>query len=60
MVLGKALIYSLSSLQERGRLMINHGDQVYQGQIIGAASNDNDLWVNCRQRQEPRLECGER
>ncbi|WP_305404789.1 GTP-binding protein [Photobacterium leiognathi] len=47
--IGKALIYSLSSLQERGRLMINHGDQVYQGQIIGAASNDNDLWVNCRQ-----------
>jgi GTP-binding protein len=43
---GKALAYALFSLQERGRLMINHGDEVYEGQIIGIHSRDNDLVVN--------------
>lgn len=43
---GKALAYSLDNLQERGRLMIGHGDEVYEGQIIGIHSRDNDLVVN--------------
>jgi GTP-binding protein len=43
---GKALAYALFSLQERGRLMIGHGDEVYEGQIIGIHSRDNDLVVN--------------
>lgn len=43
---GKALTYALFSLQERGRLMIGHGDEVYEGQIVGIHSRDNDLVVN--------------
>ncbi|MFL6620398.1 MAG: translational GTPase TypA [Povalibacter sp.] len=43
---GKALAYALFSLQERGRLMIGHGDEVYEGQVIGIHSRDNDLVVN--------------
>jgi predicted membrane GTPase involved in stress response len=43
---GKALAYSLDNLQERGRLMIGHGDEVYEGLIIGIHSRDNDLVVN--------------
>jgi GTP-binding protein len=43
---GKALAYALFSLQERGRLMIGHGDEVYEGQIVGIHSRDNDLVVN--------------
>ena len=43
---GKALAYALFSLQERGKLMIGHGDEVYEGQIIGIHSRDNDLVVN--------------
>jgi GTP-binding protein len=43
---GKALAYALFSLQERGRLMTSHGDEVYEGQIIGIHSRDNDLVVN--------------
>jgi GTP-binding protein len=35
-----------SGLQERGRLMTSHGDEVYEGQIIGIHSRDNDLVVN--------------
>jgi len=43
---GKALAYALFNLQERGRLMIGHGEDVYEGQIIGIHSRDNDLVVN--------------
>jgi GTP-binding protein len=43
---GEALAYSLFSLQERGRLFIGHGDEVYEGQIIGIHIRDNDLVVN--------------
>ena len=43
---GKALTYALFSLQERGRLMVSHGDEVYEGQIVGIHSRDNDLVVN--------------
>ncbi len=43
---GKALAYALFSLQERGRLFSSHGDEVYEGQIVGIHSRDNDLVVN--------------
>lgn len=43
---GEALAYSLFSLQERGRLFIGHGDAVYEGQVIGIHTRDNDLVVN--------------
>ncbi|MFK3619467.1 translational GTPase TypA [Pasteurella multocida] len=46
---GKALAYALFSLQERGKLMIEHGTEVYEGQIIGIHSRSNDLTVNCLQ-----------
>ena len=43
---GKALTNALFNLQERGRLMIGHGVEVYEGMIIGIHSRDNDLTVN--------------
>ena len=43
---GKALGYALFNLQERGRLMIDHGEEVYEGMVIGIHSRDNDLTVN--------------
>jgi len=43
---GKALAYALFNLQERGRLFIGHGDEVYEGMLIGIHSRDNDLTVN--------------
>jgi GTP-binding protein len=43
---GKALGYALFNLQERGKLMIGHGEEVYEGQVIGIHSRDNDLTVN--------------
>ena len=46
MAAGKALAYALYNLQERGRLMTNHGDAVYEGMIIGINSRRSDLTVN--------------
>ncbi|AJQ97733.1 translational GTPase TypA [Gynuella sunshinyii] len=46
MVKGKTLAYSLYSLQDRGRLFLGHGVDVYEGQIIGIHSRSNDLTVN--------------
>ena len=43
---GKALGYALFNLQERGRLFIGHGQEVYEGMVIGIHSRDNDLVVN--------------
>ncbi len=44
---GKALGFALFNLQERGRMVIGANSQVYEGQIIGIHSRDNDLTVNC-------------
>jgi GTP-binding protein len=43
---GKALAYALFNLQERGRMIIDSGVDVYQGQVIGIHSRGNDLTVN--------------
>ena len=44
---GKALGFALWNLQERGRLITAANDIVYEGQIIGIHSRENDLTVNC-------------
>ena len=46
MVKGKTLAYALFNLQDRGRLFLGHGEEVYEGQIIGLHSRNNDLPVN--------------
>jgi len=43
---GKSLAYALFNLQERGRLFIGPGEEVYEGMIVGIHSRDNDLVVN--------------
>jgi GTP-binding protein len=43
---GKALAYGLFGLQERGRLFTAPGDEVYEGQVVGIHSRENDLTVN--------------
>ena len=46
MIAGKTLAYSLHNLQERGRMFVGHGTEIYKGQIVGLHSRDNDLPVN--------------
>ncbi len=43
---GKAIAYALFNLQERGRLLVGPGEQVYEGMIIGLHARANDLVVN--------------
>lgn len=43
---GKSLAYALFNLQERGRLFIGPGQEVYEGMVIGIHSRANDLVVN--------------
>ena len=43
---GKVLAFALFNLQERGKLMVKPGDVVYEGQLVGIHSRDNDLVVN--------------
>ncbi|MGO3798023.1 MAG: translational GTPase TypA [Vibrio casei] len=45
--MGKAVTYSLFNLQDRGRLFAEHGDEVYEGQVIGIHNRNNDLTINC-------------
>ncbi|NQZ31694.1 MAG: translational GTPase TypA [Oceanospirillaceae bacterium] len=46
MVTGKALAYSLWTLQERGRLFATPNIEVYEGMLLGIHSRTNDLAVN--------------
>ncbi len=43
---GVSIAYALNKLQDRGYFFIGPGEDVYQGQIIGEHSRDNDLVVN--------------
>jgi GTP-binding protein len=43
---GPTPAYALNMLQERGRLFVGDGDQVYEGQLVGIHAKDNDLTVN--------------
>ena len=46
MATGKALAYALFTLQERGRLIAEHGTEVYEGMLIGINNRANDMVVN--------------
>lgn len=46
MTTGKALGFSLATLQDRGVLYIEAGDEVYEGMVIGNTSKGQDMMVN--------------
>ena len=43
---GKAVAFALWKLQERGRMFIEPGKELYEGMVIGIHSRENDLVVN--------------
>src|SRR3954470_16171424 len=43
---GMAPAYALVAMQERGRLLVTEGDEIYEGQLVGIHAKDNDLTVN--------------
>ena len=46
MATGTALTYSLETLQARGKLFLEPGQEIYEGQLCGINSRDNDLVLN--------------
>ncbi|MCH2232120.1 MAG: translational GTPase TypA [Crocinitomicaceae bacterium] len=46
MELGTSIPFSLNNLQERGTFFIAPGENIYEGQVIGENSRQNDLVVN--------------
>ena len=49
---GRAPPYALMSLQERGRLLIGAGEDIYEGQLVGIHAKDNDLTVNALREKQ--------
>ena len=46
MVKGKAVAFSLDSLQQRSELFVAPGDDVYEGMIVGENARSDDMTVN--------------
>ena len=46
MAKGKTLAYGIYHLQDRGRFFLGAGQEIYEGQVVGIHSRDNDLMVN--------------
>lgn len=43
---GMATTYAIFNLQERGKMLVVHGQEVYTGMIVGEHAKENDLEVN--------------
>lgn len=43
---GTAIPYSIDKLQDRGRFFVDPGEQIYEGQVIGENSRQDDMTVN--------------
>lgn len=43
---GSAIPYSIDKLQDRGRFFVNPGEDIYEGQVIGENTRQDDMTVN--------------
>ncbi|MEE3243231.1 MAG: translational GTPase TypA, partial [Bacteroidota bacterium] len=43
---GTAIPYSIDKLQDRGRFFVDPGEDIYEGQVIGENSRQDDMTVN--------------
>lgn len=46
MIKGMVVAYSLWTLQERGTLYVEHGDEVYEGMVVGNVTKGEEMSVN--------------
>jgi GTP-binding protein len=52
MARGQAIAFSLDSLQQRGTMFVQPGDDVYQGMIVGENARSDDMVVNpCKEKK---------
>ena len=43
---GKAIPYSIDKLQDRGRFFVDPGEDIYEGQVIGENTRNDDMVIN--------------
>ena len=43
---GSAIPYSIDKLQDRGRFFVEPGEDIYEGQVIGENTRQDDMAVN--------------
>ena len=56
---GEAMAYALNMVQERGRLMVEPGDAIYVGMIVGENARENDIAVNpCKAKRLNNMRSG--
>ncbi len=56
---GTAMAYALNMIQERGRLMVDPGDAIYKGMIVGENARENDIPVNpCKAKKLNNMRSG--
>ncbi|MCB0455670.1 MAG: translational GTPase TypA [Aequorivita sp.] len=46
MEMGQAIPYSIDKLQDRGRFFVNPNEDIYEGQVIGENTRQDDMTVN--------------
>lgn len=49
---GRTTAFAIETIQERGRMFIQPGDEVYPGRIVGENSRDKDIWVNAAKEKK--------
>lgn len=53
---GTTFAYSIDKLQDRGKFFVDPGESVYEGQVVGEHSRDNDLEVNiCKAKKQSNV-----
>src|SRR5438045_8662991 len=49
---GEAMAYALNMIQERGRLMVEPGERIHAGMLVGENARENDIHVHpCKARK---------
>ena len=43
---GKSVAYAIFNLQKSGKFFVGHGEDVYEGMVVGINSRDKDLVIN--------------
>lgn len=49
---GEAYAYAINKLQDRGRFFVDPGEEIYEGQVVGENTRDNDIGINlCKSKK---------
>ncbi|MCD6367333.1 MAG: translational GTPase TypA [Bacteroidales bacterium] len=53
---GTTIAYALAKLQDRGTFFVNPGEPVYEGQVIGENTRQNDIVINiCKTKKQTNM-----